>query len=69
MTPQIIKYQISHPLKNQILDIKVPPFHPPPLINFTNAGPHITCIITAQEQQMMWYPFYGLFNINDYFEI
>ena len=25
-----IKYQISHRLKNQISDIKVPPFHPPP---------------------------------------
>ena len=29
-TPKKINYQISHPLKNKISDIKVPPFHPPP---------------------------------------
>ena len=29
-SPKKINYQISHPLKNQISDIKVPPFHPPP---------------------------------------
>ena len=30
--PQKLKYQISRLLKNQISDIKVPPFHPPPPI-------------------------------------
>ena len=28
--PKKIYYQISHPLRNQISDINVPPFHPPP---------------------------------------
>ena len=32
LTPKKIKYQISHPLKNQISDIKVPPPPPPNMV-------------------------------------